>query len=229
MDQKIASTAFGKTLAGLASVFSLALALPCTGNANASGPQPLAKSMGVETASLQAWAKNRLFDALEKAGPARPENASVAGCKSRPDAVSAIVAILSVTDPKTRQDQTSEVLSRREWTQLVCDFREAEEKMTGSRSAPAAVLPEVEWTAREAAVQLLLQAVQTCARCADASLLQTVAAGSAVKARMYPEALRLLFDLLEVNPEFRPVYESVQRTFAATHRGKGEVSLGAPR
>ncbi|MEY4630157.1 MAG: hypothetical protein RIQ81_277 [Pseudomonadota bacterium] len=96
-------------------------------------------------------------------------------------------------------------------------------------TGPAALLPEVEMTGREASVQLLLQAVQGCGRCAEGPLLQTVAAGSAIKARMYPEALRLLFDLLEVNAEFRPVYESVQRTFAASHRGKGEVSLGAPR
>ncbi len=90
-------------------------------------------------------------------------------------------------------------------------------------------LPDVAIAAREASVQLMLQAIMTCGRCPESNLLKTVAAGSAVNARMYPEALRLLFELMESRKDLRDVYESVQKTYAVQQRGKGEVSLGSPR
>ena len=150
-------------------------------------------------------------------------------CPQTEDGVAAIATILSITDPKTRQDHTVRLMGRRDWSQLVCDFRAAEEKVLSGNSSQNAILPEIKDTAREAGVQLLTQAMQVCGKCPQAALLQTVAAANAVNARMYPEALRILFDLLESRSDLRPVYESVQKTFAATQRGKGEVTLGAPR
>ncbi len=91
------------------------------------------------------------------------------------------------------------------------------------------MLPDVVFAAHEASVQLALQAVHACGRCSDLILLKAVAAGSAVSAKMYPEALRLLFDLLDSRRDLRDVYETVQTTYSASQRGKGEVSLGAPR
>ncbi len=121
------------------------------------------------------------------------------------------------------------LLALRNWTQLLCDFRIAEEKVVNWNSPQKSVLPEVEATARDAGVQLLLLAVQSCGRCPDATIIQTVAAANAISARMYPEALRILFDLIESRTDLRSVYEAVQKAFAASQRGKGEVTLGAPR
>jgi hypothetical protein len=139
--------------------------------------------------------------------------------------------ILSNADPRARQELGLAALKSDPFRAFVCHYRDALEKVMGDSNVTGTQpqMPDVAMAAREASVQLILQSVHACGRCQDAPLLKTVAAGSAVAAGMYPEALRLLFELLETRRDLRDVYESVQKTYAARQRGKGEVSLGAPR
>lgn len=135
---------------------------------------------------------------------------------------------MSNADPRARQEMTLDALNGYPFDRFVCQYREATNKME-SLDKSGKALPDVVIAAREASVQLMMQALLACGRCAQASLLKTVAAGSAITARLYPEALRLIFELMETSKDFRDVYESVQKTYAVQQRGKGEVSLGSPR
>jgi hypothetical protein len=99
----------------------------------------------------------------------------------------------------------------------------------GSPCTPKPAMPDFLLIANEASVQLMNQAVQICGKCREQELLKLLAAGSAISARMYPEALRMLFDLIDQRKDLRDVYESIQKTYALNQRGKGEVSLGSPR
>ncbi len=143
----------------------------------------------------------------------------------------AVSRILSNADPRARQELGVAALQSDPVQTFVCYYREALDKVLGDSNATDSQprLPDVALAAREASVQLIFQAIHACGRCQDAPLLKTVAAGSAVAAAMYPEALRLLFELLEAKRDLRDVYESVQKTYAARQRGKGEVSLSSPR
>lgn len=139
-----------------------------------------------------------------------------------------IVKILSNADPRARQELGIEAINGYPFQKFVCQYHHATEKLLeNGKDRP--LLPDVTLAAREASVQLITQAVLACGRCGDAILLKTVAAGSAISAKMYPEALRLLFEIMETRQDLRDVYEAVQKTYAAQHRGKGEVSLGSPR
>lgn len=89
-------------------------------------------------------------------------------------------------------------------------------------------MPDFLIVANEAATQLVNQALLSCGQCQSNELLKLVAAGSAVSAKMYPEALRMLFDILESRRDLRGVYESIQKIYALNQRGKGQVSLGSP-
>lgn len=152
-------------------------------------------------------------------------------CPVNADKSEALLKILSNADPRARQELGMAALKSDSFHAFVCHYRDALDKVFGDSRVAATQpqLPDVAMAAREASVQLALQAIHACGKCQDAALLKTVAAGSAVAAGMYPEALRLLFELLETRRDLRDVYESVQRTYASRQRGKGEVSLSSPR
>jgi hypothetical protein len=152
-------------------------------------------------------------------------------CPINIDKSDALSNILSNADPRARQELGMAALKSDRLHNFVCHYRDALDKVLGDSNITATQpqLPDVAMAAREASVQLILQAIHACGRCQDASLLKTVAAGSAIAAGMYPEALRLLFELLETQRDLRDVYESVQKIYAARQRGKGEVSLSSPR
>jgi len=152
-------------------------------------------------------------------------------CPINVDKSDALSNILSNADPRARQELGMAALKSDRLHNFVCHYRDALDKVLGDSNITATQpqLPDVAMAAREASVQLILQAIHACGRCQDASLLKTVAAGSAIAAGMYPEALRLLFELLETKRDLRDVYESVQKIYAVRQRGKGEVSLSSPR
>ena len=152
-------------------------------------------------------------------------------CSANAEKSNALVGILSNADPRVRQELGAAALEGNSFHAFICHYRDALDKVFGHSEVAVTrpQLPDVALAAQEASVQLILQGVHACGNCKDAALLKTVAAGSAIAARMYPEALRLLFDLIEIRHDLRDVYESVQKTYAAKQRGKGEVSLSSPR
>ena len=174
--------------------------------------------------TLEDWALARLRHSAQPKSPVPPALA----CEVDPRISGLLVKAMSNADPRARQEQGLEAINGYPFGRFVCQYRDAMEKLleTGS-DRPG--MPDVDMAAREASVQLAQQAILACGRCPESNLLKTVAAASAVKARMYPEALRLLFELMETRKDLRDVYESVQKACAAQQRGKGEVSLGAPR
>lgn len=150
-------------------------------------------------------------------------------CHASKEKTDLIATLLSDADPRKRQHTGANILKNTMAPEFACSYRMALNQVLGSPCAPKPAMPDFLLIANEASVQLMNQAVQICGKCREQEVLKLLAAGSAISARMYPEALRMLFDLIDQRKDLRDVYESIQRTYALNQRGKGEVSLGSPR